>query len=137
MAKKEEKALEVPKQEVITKEDMERTRERQCFIPKTDIYETDQEIVLVADIPGADQKSIDITMEKNILTIEAFTDIDIPEGYRLAYSEYEPGDYQRSFRLSGDVDRDKIEAEVTNGELRLKLPKSEAVKSKKIEVKAG
>ena len=54
MAKKEDKALEVPKQEVITKEDMERTRERRCFIPKTDIYETDQEIILVADIPGAD-----------------------------------------------------------------------------------
>ena len=137
MAKKEEKALEVQKQEVITKEEMERTRERKCFIPKTDIYEMDEEIILVADIPGADQKSIDITLEKNILTIDAYADRNIPEGYKLAYSEYEPGDYQRSFQLSGEVDRDKIEATVTNGELRLRLPKSETTKLKKIPVKVG
>jgi HSP20 family protein len=140
MAKKEkeEKALmKAPEQEVVAKEDMERTRERQCFIPKADIYESENDIVVVADIPGASQDSVDITLDKNVLTIDAFVDPDIPEGYSLAWGEYEVGDYQRSFRLSSEIDRDKIEATVANGELRLRLPKAEEAKAKKIPVKVG
>jgi HSP20 family protein len=138
MAKKEEKALmKAPEQEVVAKEDMERTRERQCFVPKADIYESEREIVVVADIPGASQDSIEITLDKNVLTIDAFVDPEIPEGYSLAWGEYEIGDYQRSFRLSGEIDRDKIEATVANGELRLRLPKAEEAKAKKILVKTG
>lgn len=138
MAKKEEKAvMKAPEQEIIQPEDMERTRERQCFIPKVDIYETEKEIFVVGDIPGANQNSIDITLEKNVLTLDAFVDPDIPEGYNLVYAEYEVGDYQRNFRLPGEIDRDKIEATVANGELRLRLPKSQEAKTKKITVKAG
>jgi len=138
MAKKEEKALmKAPEQEVVAKEDMERTRERQCFIPRADIYESEDEIVVVADIPGADLDSVDITLDKNVLTIDAFVDPEIPAGYSLAWGEYEIGDYQRSFRLSSEIDRDKIEATVANGELRLRLPKAEEAKAKKITVKAG
>ena len=133
---KKEKAIQVPKKEMIQKEDMERTRERQCFIPKTDIYEIDSEIVIIADIPGVDQKNVDITLEKNILTINAFTDTALPEGYNLKYSEYEPGDFQRSFRIIDEIDRDKIEAEVNNGELHLRLPKAGTSQVKKIPVVA-
>ncbi len=138
MAKKEEKTImKAPEQEIIKQEDMERTREHQCFIPRVDIYETEGEITVVGDIPGANQKSIDITLEKNVLTLDAFVDPDIPEGYNLVYAEYEVGDYQRNFRLSSEIDRDKIEATVSNGELRLRLPKSQEAKTKKITVKAG
>jgi HSP20 family protein len=138
MAKKEEKTImKAPEQEIIQPEDMERTRERQCFIPKVDIYETEEEIFVVGDIPGANQNSMDITLEKNVLTLDAFVDPDIPEGYNLVYAEYEVGDYQRSFRLPSEIDRDKIEATVANGELRLRLPKSQEAKTKKITVKAG
>ncbi|MGD8456069.1 MAG: Hsp20/alpha crystallin family protein [Anaerolineales bacterium] len=140
MAKKEkdEKALmKAPEQEVVAKEDMERTRERQCFIPKADIYELEGNIIIVADVPGANQDSVEITLDKNVLTIEAFVDPDIPEGYSLAWGEYEIGDYQRSFRLSSEIDREKIEAMVANGQLRLQLPKAEEAKAKKITVKAG
>jgi HSP20 family molecular chaperone IbpA len=138
MAKNEEKSImKAPEQEVITAEEMERTRERQCFVPKADIFEDNGEIVVIADIPGANQDSIDITLDKNILTIDALVDPEIPKGYTLAYAEYEAGDYQRSFRLSDEIDRDKIEAKVVNGELRLHLPKAKAAKAKKIPVKAG
>lgn len=136
MTKTEEKAMEVQKQEAITTDEMERTRERQCFIPKADIYETDKEIVVIADIPGVNNKSIDITIEKNVLSINAFSNPEIPEGYKLVYSEYEEGDYMRSFRLSNQIDQDKIDAEVKNGELWLHLPKVEEAKAKKIQVKA-
>ena len=135
--KNEEKAIQVPKQEVIKKEEMERTRERQCFIPKTDIFETDKEIVVIADVPGVDQQSIDITLEKSMLTLNAFVDLSLPEGYQLEYTEYEPGDFQRNFRISDEIDHDKIEARVTNGELHLRLPKSEKSQVKKIPVVTG
>ena len=69
MAKNDVKAMKVPKQDVVKKEDMERTRERPCFIPKTDIYETADEIMIIADMPGVSKESIDITIENQILTI--------------------------------------------------------------------
>jgi len=137
MTKNEEKAMQAPEQEVITKEEMERTRERQCFIPKTDIYETEGEIVIIADVPGVDQESMDITLENNILSIDAYILPNMYEGYELVYSEYDPGDFQRSFRISNEIDSEHIEATVTNGALRLGLPKMDSVKLKKIPVKSG
>lgn len=137
MDKKEEKSLEIPKQEVIKADEMERTRDRFCYIPKTDIYETEDEIILIADVPGADQDSVDITLEKNVLSISALVDNDVHTGYDRIYSEYESGDYQRSFRLSDEIDQNKIKAAVSNGELRLHLPKAEPAKAKKIVVKAA
>jgi HSP20 family protein len=137
MTKKDEKAIQVPEQEIIEKEDMERTRERQCFIPKTDIYETDAGIVVIADIPGVDQKNVDISLDKNILTLNAFADVDLPQGFNLQYGEYEPGDFQRTFRITDEIDKDKIEAKVTNGVLQIRLPKAETSKAMKIPVSAG
>ena len=137
MAKKENKSLEIPKQEVIKADEMERTRSHRCFIPKTDIYETKDEIILVADIPGTNQDSVDITLEKNVLSINAFVNIDVPADYDRIYSEYEGGDYQRSFRLSDEINQNNIKAVVSNGELRLHLPKAEPAKAKKIKVKAA
>jgi HSP20 family molecular chaperone IbpA len=133
----EEKALEAQKQEITESEDVERTRECQCFIPRADIYETEDNIVVVADLPGVDENSVDITLEKNILTINGYVDYREPEGYSLAWAEYEVGDYQRSFRISNEIDRDKIEATIKEGVLRLYLPKLEQAKLKKIAVKVG
>jgi HSP20 family molecular chaperone IbpA len=129
MAKKEEKSLEIPKQEVIKADELERTRDRCCYIPKTDIYETEDEIIL--------QDSVDIILEKNVLSINVLVDNDVHTGYDRIYSEYESGDFQRSFRLSDEIDQNKIKAVVGNGELRLHLPKAEPAKAKKIVVKAA
>jgi HSP20 family molecular chaperone IbpA len=134
MAKKDQ-AMEIQKQEESPAEEMERTRSRRSFVPRADIYETENEIIVLTDIPGANENSVDITLEKNVLSITAYVEAAIPSGFDVAYAEYEEGDYQRSFRLSNEVDRDKIEAVVNNGVLRLNLPKSKAAKTKKIAVK--
>jgi HSP20 family molecular chaperone IbpA len=96
---------EVEKKEVEVIEGTERTRPGKAYIPRADIYETDTELVIVADLPGVDEKSLDITLEKNVLSIKGFVDFSTPENYSLAYAEYEVGDFERSFTLSNDFDR--------------------------------
>ena len=134
MAKKDQ-AMEIQKQEEVPADEMERTRSRRSFIPRADIYETDKEIIVLADVPGANEKTVDITLEKNVLSINAYVEPVIPSGFDIAYAEYEEGDYQRSFRLSDEIDRDKIEAVVNDGVLRLNLPKLQEATTKKIAVK--
>ena len=129
-------SMEVQKQEAAPAEEMERTRSRRRFVPRSDIYETDEEIIVLADVPGAGEKTVDVTLEKNILTINAFIDPIRSNGYTPAYAEYDEGDYERSFRISDEIDRDKIEAAVNNGVLRLRLPKAAAVQARKISVKS-
>jgi HSP20 family protein len=126
---------ETGKQEVV-ESGTERTRERACFAPRADIYETNDGITVVADMPGVDENSVDITLEQNVLTIDGYAALVEPEGHRLAYAEYRVGDYQRRFTLSDQIDRDKIEATVKDGVLHLHLSKV-APTARKIAVKAG
>ena len=133
---KKTQTMEIQHQENVPADEMERTRARRCFVPKADIYETDREIIILADIPGAEDRQVDITLEKNILSISATIDPVRTSGYDLAYAEYEEGDYQRSFRLSDEIDRDKIEARVSEGALTLCLPKVQGATTKKITVKS-
>jgi len=135
MAKKDQ-VMEVQKLEEAPADEMERTRSRRTFVPRADIFENDKEILVLADIPGASEKTVDITLEKNVLSITAFVEPTIPSGFEIAYAEYEEGDYQRSFRLSDEIDRDKIEAVVNSGVLRLRLPKAQEAKAKKIAIKS-
>ena len=128
-------AMEVQQQEDVPTEEQERTRSRRCFVPKADIFETDQEIIILADIPGANEKTVDITLEKSVLTINAFIEPVRTNGFELAYAEYDEGDYQRSFRLSDEIDQEKIEASQNAGVLRLRLPKSKGATTRKIAVK--
>ena len=130
-------SMQVEKEEITPTEDTERTRDVRCFVPRSDIYELEDQIVIVADVPGAVEESIQVTVEKNVLTINAFVDQAAPEGYSLSFAEYEVGDYSRSFRLSNEIDREKIEATVRDGVLRLYLPKAGEVRARKISVKAG
>ena len=88
-------------------------------------------------MPGVDEKAINITLDKDVLTIEGSVGIEHYKDYSLAYAEYGVGDYRRAFTIADGIDRDRIEATVTNGVLRLVLPKAEEVKPKKIEVRAS
>lgn len=126
---------ETEKQE-IDESGAERTRAGACFVPRADIYETEDGITVVADMPGVDEESIDITLEQNVLTINGYVTMDRPEDYSLAYAEYRVGDYQRRFTLSDQIDKNKIEATMKDGVLRLQLPKAEP-STKKISVKTG
>lgn len=129
--------MELQKQEAQEMEGVERTRTQRVFMPRVDIYETDNQVVLIADMPGVDEESVDITLEKNVLTIHGYIGENDKEGYGLAYSEYNVGNYERTFALSDEVDRDKIEATMKHGVLQLTLPKAEEARTRKIEVKAA
>lgn len=120
-----------------TIERAERTRARSIFSPRADVYETDSSIVVVADMPGVDENGVNITLEKNVLTVRGDVATPVRDGQRLTYAEWEDGDYERSFVLSEGVDRDGIGATVKNGVLRLTLPKGREALARKIPVKAG
>jgi HSP20 family protein len=132
-------ALQTQKQEIETKENAERTRATPVFLPNVDILSTEEGIVILADMPGVDEKDVDITIEKNILTINGYvpTLTPVPEGYELAYNECGFGDYQRTFTLTDEIDRDNIEATLKHGVLRLLLPKAPQAQTRKITVKTA
>jgi HSP20 family protein len=121
----------------VAETEAERTRDRPAFVPRADIYETDEAIFVVADMPGVDEGSLDITLEKGVLTLNGAVELAAPEGYGLAYAEYRVGDYVRSFSLSDEIDQEAIEATLKDGVLRLKLLKITEARVKKIAVKAG
>lgn len=131
----ESKSLDVRKSELTRTEAGERTRDGRVFIPRTDVYETGNHIFVLADVPGADENDINITLEKNVLTIDAHVILEQPKNAALTYSEYEVGDYQRSFTLSDEIDRSGIEATVKDGVLHLQLPKAGPAKTQRITVK--
>jgi HSP20 family protein len=128
---------EIQKREASSPVETERTTVRKVFIPRVDIHETQDAIVLLADMPGVDERSVDITLEKNVLTLLGKVEPETFEGLQPSYVEYETGDYERAFTLSDEIDRDKIEASVKNGVLELTLPKAETVKLRKISVKSA
>ena len=115
----------------------ERIRNVKTFVPRVDIYETKDALFLIADMPGIDEQTVDVELEKNILTISGRVENGKVKDYRLVFSEYEVGDYERTFTLSDAIDREKIKANVKHGVLRLELPKAEEVKPKKIIINAA
>ncbi|RLB42278.1 MAG: Hsp20/alpha crystallin family protein [Deltaproteobacteria bacterium] len=122
------------KKELQTKS--ETTQTRPVFVPAVDIYETDDSLVLLADMPGVSNEGVEIHLEDNELTIRGKVGEE-PAQWNPIYTEYRSGDYYRSFTLSSVIDQDKIEATMKNGVLKVVLPKAEAAKPRKIEVKAG
>jgi len=115
----------------------ERIRNVKTFVPRVDIYETREALLLIADMPGVDEKTVDVELEKNVLTISGHVENGKLKDHKLLFSEYEVGDYERAFTLSDEIDREKIKATVKQGVLRLELPKAEKVKPKKIAIRAA
>jgi HSP20 family molecular chaperone IbpA len=134
---KKSKAMQVQEQEMVQSNGTERIHARPIFIPRSDIYETEDHVVVTLDMPGTSEDSIDVTLEKNILTINANSTHGAPDGFDLAFAEFQTGDYERSFRLTEQINRDDIKALYENGLLKLTLPKTEVAKPKKISVKAA
>jgi HSP20 family protein len=106
------------------------------FTPLIDIHEGPEGLVLEADLPGAVEQNLRIQLEDNILTLDAKVDSPAPAEARLLHEEYHLGDYQRSFILGDEVDRDRITAELTNGVLRLFLPRADRARTRRIEIKS-
>ena len=110
---------------------------RPVFVPPSDIYETNDSLVVLAEMPGVTPDGVDITLERRVLTIRGRSATSEHSGYQRVYSEYADGDYERVFTLSENIDRDRIEATLKDGVLHLVLPKAEAAKARRIELKAS
>jgi HSP20 family molecular chaperone IbpA len=130
--------LQTQKQEAEIVEGAERTRSSRVYVPHVDIYSAGDDIIILADMPGVAEKDVDIMLEKDVLTINGYISNPVPpEGYELAHGEYGIGDYQRSFTLPDEIDRDKVEASLNNGVLKVTLPKAPEAQTRKITVKTA
>jgi HSP20 family molecular chaperone IbpA len=128
---------DISKQDLAIPARIERTKSRKVFLPRVDIYETSNAITIIADMPGVDENSVEVTVEKNVLKLTGNVEQTRYEGHGIAYAEYDIGDYERVFAISNDIDRDKIDAVLKNGVLRLTLHKTDYLKTKKVEIRAA
>lgn len=126
-------ALEVKeKKEVVSKE--EKTVPARYFLPATDIYETDAALTVVMEIPGVEKKDIEVSLESDVLRVEARIDFSKYEGLEPLYTEYNVGHFARAFTLSRRVDQQEIGAEVADGVLTLTLPKAKEAQPRRIAI---
>lgn len=112
-------------------------RPRPYAAPRVDVYETQDAYHVVADVPGVAENVLEITVEKDQLTIEAPVEPTRRDQHRLRLAESAGGGFRKSFALPDGIDRERIAATVKNGVLRLTLPKSEALRPRKIVVQPG
>jgi HSP20 family protein len=100
---------------------------RRTVVPRVDVYENQDEVLLFLDVPGVAAGGVEVELDKEELRIRARRQDDAPTG----------PDYERAFRVSPGIDGSKVEAELTNGVLRVRLPKADALRPRKIQVKAS
>jgi len=117
-----------------TRAETEATRQVRQFVPDVDIHETDDSLVLLADVPGVKGDQLTVRLEKNVLTIHGRVEALDAGARSLIHAEYETGDYYRVFSLSDEIDQDRIDAKLKNGVLTLRLPKAARAKARKIDV---
>lgn len=115
---------------------VERTQSGPTFTPRIDIWETDEQLLLYADMPGVVAENLDIRFENRELRIHGRV-CPRHENRKFLYSEYGIGDFYRTFSIGEAIDTERISAELKDGVLTLHLPKTEAVKPRRIEVKSG
>ena len=112
----------------------ETTVPSRAFLPVTDIFETDQALTVVLEMPGVSKDNVDISVENDILTIEGWIDYSKYEGLQPVYTEYNVGHYVRSFQISSKIEQSGISAELKDGVITLVLPKAETAKPRKIKL---
>ncbi|MFK7820765.1 MAG: Hsp20/alpha crystallin family protein [Planctomycetaceae bacterium] len=111
--------------------------QRMLFKPPIDIRESDEGLVLEADLPGVSLETLELQVENNKLTLFGKVSPRVPDDARPIHREYYVGDFLRSFILSDNVDHERITARLTNGVLRVELPRSEQTEPRKIQVSGG
>jgi HSP20 family molecular chaperone IbpA len=104
------------------------------YLPVTDIFETDQALIVVLEMPGVARDAVDVSVENDILTINGQIDYSKYEGLQPIYTEYNVGHYARSFEISSKIEQGDISAELKDGVMTLVLPKAERAKARKIKV---
>jgi HSP20 family protein len=121
-----------------TEEQRELTRSEERFVaPPVDIYEDDQGLVVLADLPGADPGALDVRVERGILTIQARAGTAQTTSGEPVYREYDLTGFHRQFQLPEEVDPARIEAELKQGVLTLRLPRAAPAQPRRIQVRTG
>ncbi len=115
----------------------ESARGRVVHVLRVDVAESKDSFLVVADLPGVAQENVEVTVEKNVLTISARADARVPEGFAHRFGAESPIEWRRSFTLGDAIDREAIAATMKNGILRLTLPKASRVLPRKISVQAA
>jgi len=131
MASKQELQIQ-QKREVEKRE--EATVPSRVFLPTTDIYETQDALNVVMEMPGVEKNNVDVAVEDSVLKVYGRIDFSKYEGLQPVYTEYNIGHYARSFRLSSKIDQNNIKAEMKDGVLSLVLQKAEEAKPRVISV---
>ena len=112
----------------------EATVPARSFVPVTDIYEAENALIVVLEMPGVEKSNVDISVEAGVLSIEGRLDFSKYEAMQPVYTEYNIGHYRRSFSLSNKIDQSKIGAEMKDGVLTITLPKAEEAKPRRISI---
>jgi len=124
--------------QVQEKREVERQQEAtvpaRTFLPPTDIFESDDVLTIVMEMPGVGREDVDVNVENGILRVEGRLDFSKYEGMQPVYTEYNIGHYRRSFSLSSKIEQDRISAQMQDGVLTLLLPKAEEAKPRRISV---
>jgi HSP20 family protein len=113
----------------------ESTIPARLFLPPADIYETQDALTVVLEMPGVEKNNVQIRIEDDVLNVEGQLDLSKYNALLPLYTEYNIGHYSRSFQLSSKIDQSKIGAELKDGVLSLTLPKVEEAKPRTIQVK--
>jgi HSP20 family molecular chaperone IbpA len=121
------------KKELAPKE--EKTVPARYYVPNTDIYETEEALTLVMEVPGVEKKDVSVQLENDVLRVEGRIDFAKYEGLDPVYSEYNVGHYARGFTLSDKIDQDGISAELADGVLMLTLKKAKAALPRRIAIR--
>jgi HSP20 family protein len=120
------------KKELQTKE--EKTAQARQYLPQTDIYETDETLVVTMEMPGVDKKDVSAHVENNVLRVEGRLDFSKFDGMEPVYAEYNVGNFVRTFSLSSRIAQDGISAELADGVLTLTLAKAQEAKPRQIQI---
>lgn len=120
------------KRELVSRE--ETTVPVRYFVPATDIFETDDTLTVVMEMPGVDRNAIDINLENDVLRVEAKIDPAKYEGMEPLYTEYNVGHFARSFTLSNKIDQQQISARLDDGVLTLTLKKAKEAIPRRISI---
>jgi HSP20 family molecular chaperone IbpA len=136
MSETENKSLQ-PREKTEVATPTEQTRPGPVFVPAVDILEADQELIVLADLPGVKNEDLSVDLHQGTLTISG--DVSPPEGpnERDVIREFQTGQYYRQFTLSEMIDQSRIEADLKDGVLRLTLPKTEEAQPRRITVKGS
>jgi len=115
----------------------ETTIPARVFVPTADIYETQDALTVILEMPGVEKNNVAIRVEDGLLYVEGRLDLTKYQGLQPLYIEYNIGHYSRSFALSNKIDQSRIGAEMKDGVLTITLPKAEEAKPRQIEVRVG